>query len=72
MFSKVLAALCEAGNMKKGRWLFDDGVESGLIPDMNFLRESHDLFHHVKERGMKHDLSLSWLYVYISLCGVGC
>ena len=34
IFSKVLAALCEAGNMKKVQWLFDDGVESGLIPDV--------------------------------------
>lgn len=33
---------------------------------MNFLRESHDLFHHMKERGMKHDLS--FVVVWYKFC----
>nr|POE52550.1 isocitrate dehydrogenase [nadp] [Quercus suber] len=52
MFSKVLAALCEAGNMKKGRWLFDDGVESGYNVAIKCATKTPDEAH-VKEFNLK-------------------
>nr|POE96600.1 pentatricopeptide repeat-containing protein, mitochondrial [Quercus suber] len=69
MYSKVLAALCRAGDMKKARWFLDFLVEKGSSPDvisytmmihgfckMNCLQEAQDLFHDMKERGIEPDV----------------
>ncbi|RZB93532.1 Pentatricopeptide repeat-containing protein, mitochondrial [Glycine soja] len=65
----VLAALCQAGDMKNARTLFDVFVNRGFTPDvvtytiminsyrrMNCLQETHDLFQDMKRKGINPDV----------------
>ncbi|GAU19800.1 hypothetical protein TSUD_170250 [Trifolium subterraneum] len=62
-------ALCQAGNMKRARSLFDFFLEKGFRPDvvtytimiksyciMNCLQEAHSLFQDMEIRGIKPDV----------------
>jgi pentatricopeptide repeat protein len=69
MYSKVLVALCQAGNLECARSLFDFFLGRGFTPDvvtytiminsycrMNSLQEAHDLLQDMKRRGIKPDV----------------
>jgi len=66
LYSKVLAELCQTGNMERACSLFDFFPGRGFTPDvvtytimiksycrMNCLQEAHDLFQDMKSRGIK-------------------
>ncbi|KAI9115341.1 hypothetical protein K1719_013660 [Acacia pycnantha] len=66
MCCKVIAALCQDGNMKKAHSLFESFVQRGFTPDVktytlminscckiNCLQEAHNLFQDMKKRRIK-------------------
>ncbi|KAK9748844.1 hypothetical protein RND81_02G084900 [Saponaria officinalis] len=68
-FSKLMAALCNAGDIKKARLIFDYWVDKGLTPDTimytimingycksNILIKAIDLFESMKSRGISLDV----------------
>uniref|UniRef100_A0A2P2IYJ0 Pentatricopeptide repeat-containing protein At2g26790 n=1 Tax=Rhizophora mucronata TaxID=61149 RepID=A0A2P2IYJ0_RHIMU len=68
MYSKVIGALCRAGEMKKAQHIFDIMVSSGVIDlvtytmmingycRVNCLREGYDLLQDMENRGIKPDV----------------
>ncbi|KAI8534703.1 hypothetical protein RHMOL_Rhmol10G0117100 [Rhododendron molle] len=69
MYSKLIAAFCSSGDMRKAQWVFDTMVRTGITPDVinytmmingycrvNCLREACEVLKDMKARGIEPDV----------------